>query len=163
MAFQKGNKYALKSKSEGFDRAKRYHTCLDCRYSQGDIWKICPSCGSKNRQYFMSQAELQRGMMLLTLQRAGAISALRFQPRYDLKVNGVKVAAYTADAEYVRDGVVVYEDTKPKDFIDDYARLKMALFEAIYGVTVTIPQRESGNRHREKPQFLPNQTERETS
>lgn len=94
---------------------------------------------------FGSRVELQRGMTLMILQDAGKISNLRFQPRYELKVNGIKVGVYTADAEFVRDGVTVTEDSKPPNFIDKYAALKMSLFQAIYGVTIEIPQRASGN------------------
>lgn len=140
------NRNRFKSKADAMNRAKRYHACLDCRHSQHEKYIDCPNCGSKNRQYFMSHAELKRGMLLLTLHAAGKITNLRFQPRYDLKVNGQKIAVYTADAEYYEDGELVVEDTKPKDFIDKYAGLKIKLFEAIYGITVRIPQRKSGNR-----------------
>lgn len=149
MAFQKGNKWALKSKSEGLKRAKRYHACLDCRHSQNQIYKLCPNCGSKNRQYFMSHIELQRGMLLLTLQAAGTITNLRFQPRFDLIVNSRKISMYTADADYYKNGIYTVEDTKPIDFIDAGALLKIKLFEALFNITITIPQRASGNRHRE--------------
>lgn len=135
----------FKSKADAMSRAKRYHACLDCRHSQTAIWKVCPSCGSKNRQMFGSRIELQRGMTLLILQDAGKISGLRFQPRYELCVNGIKVGVYTADATYVREGKVVCEDSKPPNFIDKYAALKMSLYQAIYGVTIEIPQRASGN------------------
>lgn len=147
MAFAKGNKYGVKSKMEGMKRAKRYHACLDCRYSQHEIYKICPSCGSRNRQYFMSQAELHRGMMLLTLQAAGTIEKVRFQPRFELVVNGHKIATYTADTDYYKAGEYIVEDTKPKDFIDASALLKIKLFEALFNITVRIPQRASGDRH----------------
>lgn len=135
-----------KTKMDGIRSAKRRHACLDCRYSQEEIYKVCPACGSKNRQYFMSKAEFERGMMLLTLQHAGTISRLRFQPRYDLVVNGQKVAAYVADAEYYEGGTLVVEDSKPEKFMDNSALLKIKLFEALYGVQVKIPQRKSGNR-----------------
>lgn len=144
MAFHK--KYHIKSKLEGIQRAKRYHVCLDCRHKQVQKYTECPKCGSKNRQYFMSEAELHRGMMLLTLQIKGTISNLRFQPRYELKVNGRKITTYTADAEYMQDGELVVEDTKPENFMDAGAKLKIKLFEAIYGIIVRIPQRKSGNR-----------------
>ena len=73
---------------------------MDCRHFQTKIFKECPECGSRNRQYFMSEAEHKRGMTLMLLQQNGTISRLRFQPRYELKVNGQKIATYTADAEY---------------------------------------------------------------
>lgn len=82
----------------------------------------------------------------MTLQAAGTISHLRFQPRYDLVVNGRKITTYVADAEYRQNGEIVYEDTKPKDFIDKGALLKIKLFEALFNVEVKIPQRRTGNR-----------------
>lgn len=146
MAFKKGNAWGVKSKLEGIQRSNRHHVCLDCRCHQTGIYKVCPECGSKNRQYFMSDAEFHRGMTLITLQTAGSISNLRFQPRYELNVNGRLIATYVADAEYRKDGVVIFEDTKPSKFMDKGAELKIKLFEAIYNVVVTIPQRKSGNR-----------------
>lgn len=146
-------KHQFKSKTDGFKAAKRFHACLDCRHSQPETYKECPGCGSKNRQYFMSEREFKRGILLLTLQSAGTISHLRFQPRYDLVVNGRKIGTYTADAEYRQDGEIIYEDTKPPNFMDNYAVLKIKLFEALYNVTVKIPARKSGNRHSGKPEF----------
>lgn len=134
------------SKFDAIKRANKFHACLDCRHSQPAIFKECPGCGSKNRQYFMSRAELLRGMMLLTLQNAGTISRLRFQPRYDLVVNGRKIGVYIADAEYYSEGALIVEDTKPKDFIDAGALLKIKLFEALFNIIVTIPQRKTGDR-----------------
>lgn len=148
-------KYHFKSKKDAQKRSKRFHACLDCRYSQNEIWKVCPHCGGKNRQYFMSHTELKRGMMLMTLQEAGTIQHLKFQPRYDLTVNGRKVGCYTADAQYYENGELVVEDTKPPNFIDQYALLKIKLFEALYGLEVRIPQRKSGNRHTGKPDEFP--------
>lgn len=94
----------------------------------------------------MSEVEHKRGMLLLTMQRAGTITRLRFQPRYDLVVNGQKVGVYTADVEYYEAEKLIVEDTKPEKFMDDLALLKIKLFEAIFGLTVKIPQRKSGNR-----------------
>lgn len=128
------------SKADAFSRAKRFHFCRVCRYSQTEKWTHCPECNSQDRIYFPSETEMKRGALLLTLESAGTISMLKFQPRYDLVVNGRKICTYVADAQYVKDGAVHYEDSKPKKFIDDLAKLKIALFEAIYGVRVTIPQ-----------------------
>lgn len=151
MAFKPGNKHGFKSKLDGMSRAKRRHVCLDCCHHQPEAYKDCPQCGSRNRQYFMSEAEHQRGMLLLTLQRAGTISRLRFQPRYDLIVNGLKIGVYTADVEYYEGDILVCEDTKPKNFIDAFAAHKMKHFEAQYGLTIRIPQRASGNRSKSNP------------
>lgn len=70
----------------------------------------------------------------------GKIRNLRFQPRFDLVVNGQKICAYTADAEYVDgNGQQIIEDTKPKDFITPEAKLKIAIFNAVfYPQTVTF-------------------------
>lgn len=154
MAFKKGHAWAIKSKQEGMNRAKRRHVCLDCRYFQSETYEHCPECGSKNRQYFMSEAEHLRGMSLMTLQIAGTISRLRFQPKYDLEVNGRKICAYIADADYYESGQLVVEDSKPEKFMDDLALVKIKLFEAIYGVTIKIPQRKSGNRSTAKAPTL---------
>lgn len=137
----------FKSKKDGMDRAKKHHLCLDCRHWQYAIYKKCPKCGSKNRQKFDSKAEFQRGQELLLLQDTGHLSGLRFQPKYPLWVNDKQVAVYTADAEYVRTGeeATTTEDTKPEDFIDKYAKLKMELFQTIYERTIYIPQRASGS------------------
>jgi hypothetical protein len=94
----------------------------------------------------MSEVEHKRGMLLLTMQKCGTISRLRFQPRYDLVVNGQKVGVYTADVEYYEADKLIVEDTKPEKFMDPISILKIKLFEALFGVIVKIPQRKSGNR-----------------
>jgi hypothetical protein len=91
-----------------------------------------------------SKSELARGAELIIMQRAGQISGLRFQPRYDLIVNGEKVCAYVGDFEYRQGGSVVVEDVKPKQFIDGEAEIKIALFNALHrplGMTVTLHKR----------------------
>lgn len=139
-----GNQF--KSKFDGMNRAKRRHVCLDCLHNQPEIYKSCPHCGSKNRQYFMSEAEHLRGMLLLNMQANGTITRVRFQPKYDLIVNSQKIGTYTADVEYYQGDVLIVEDTKPENFIDAFAAHKMKHFEAQYGITIKIPQRKSGNR-----------------
>ena len=72
-------------------------------------------------------------MTLILLQRSGKISQLKFLPRFNLKVNDVKVCAYEADAQYVENGKQIFEDVKPEgDFMTDVAKFKIALFNAIY-------------------------------
>lgn len=142
------------SKLDGMRAAKRFHVCLDCRHHQPTIYKNCPVCGSTNRQYFMSKVEFERGMQLLVLLAAGTITRLRFQPKYDLNVNGRKICTYIADAEYYESDKLVCEDTKPKNFMDASALIKIKLFEAIHGITVRIPQRKSGNRSAAKKPTL---------
>lgn len=131
------------SKQDGMRRAKRAHMCIACRHYQSQSWNEhpCPSCGRLDtRQYFMSEKEMHRGASLMLLRDKGKIRNLRFQPRYDLIVNGLKVCAYTADAEYTDDaGRTIIEDVKPSDFIDKTASLKIALFNAVFQpLTVTF-------------------------
>jgi len=141
-----------KYKSDGKSRenAKKCHACLDCRHNQKENYTECPKCGSKNRQYFMSEVEFKRGMKLLLLQDAGTISDLRFQVKYELMVNNRplfdhegKSITYTLDAQYKRPahvGDLHYEDTKAGSFIEEVSRIKIAIFEASRGVKVLIPK-----------------------
>lgn len=131
----------FKSKRDAIGRAKKFHFCLDCRYHQTQKYDTCPECGSKNRQYFMSELEMKRGALLLTLQAAGTITNLKFQPRFDLLVNGIKISTYVADASYYNhEGHFVVEDTKPERFMTDLAKMKIKHFEAQYGLQINIPQ-----------------------
>lgn len=136
----------FKNKTDGHKAAKKHHYCLDCRHSQPEKYTQCPNCGSRNRVYFPSSTEMRRGALLLTLLAAGEISDLEFHPRYDIVVNGQKICTYIADARYKRAGVGVVEDSKAVNtkFIDPVSKLKIALFEALYGQKVVIPQRQAG-------------------
>lgn len=132
--------YKFTSKLDAMSRAKRRHVCLSCCYQQPKTFKNCPECGSDNRRYFMSEKEHKRGMILLTLQRAGTIKNLRFQPAFSLMINGIKLGKYIADFDY-RDAGDKYcvEDVKgSKYFIDALSKWKMAHFEAQYSTKVII-------------------------
>lgn len=61
---------------------------------------------------FDSLREANRYSELKLMERAGEISDLRLQVRYQLCVNGVKVCTYVADFVYVRDGITVVSDAK---------------------------------------------------
>ena len=70
---------------------------------------------------FDSQAEADRYMELLILQKAGKIHGLQCQPHFELippqKVPGhqaFRKHGYTADFSYVRDGEIIVEDVKSK-------------------------------------------------
>lgn len=87
----------------------------------------------------MSESELKRGMMLLTLQQAGTISRLRFQPGFVLHANGKRLGKYIADFDYYRDGDYIVEDVKgSEDHMTELARWKMKHFSAEYGTEVLI-------------------------
>jgi len=139
-------KYQFSSKFDAIRRAKHHHLCTACRYHQPMNWKNdpCPECGRVDtRQHFGSTLEFHRGCMLLTLSGAGTIANLKFQPRFDLKVNDVKVTTYVADASYTDDkGEYTVEDSKPPKFMTDVAKMKIKLFEAIFRIKVKIPQQQ---------------------
>lgn len=142
----KRKNYSGKFTKMGVEAAKRYHFCRNCKHNQPETYVECPQCGSKDRVFFPSKTELHRGALLLTLEAAGKITKLSFHPRFDLKVNGIKVAVYTADAHYYNhDGAYVVEDSKPEKFLTDTAKIKIRLFQAIYGITVNIPQKKERN------------------
>ena len=101
---------------------------------------------------FHSAGEAKRYAQLKLEQRAGLISGLTTQPEFPIVINdkplrirskrGVgKPIKAIMDFEYVRDGVRCVEDFK--GFDTDVSRLKRALVEAIYGVTVTVTGKTS--------------------
>ena len=79
---------------------------------------------------YPSKAEANRHQQLKLMERARAIRALAYQPRYPLKVNGVVVGAYTADFAYFDGGRQIVEDVK--GIITEAASLRMRLFMACY-------------------------------
>lgn len=85
---------------------------------------------------FDSKAEYARWETLRLRERIGEISNLRRQVRYPLEVQGVLVGYYTADFVYQETGTEVTEESK--GFFSTDAKLRIKLFEAIYGVKVRI-------------------------
>ena len=85
---------------------------------------------------FHSQKEENRYRELTLQERAGEISHLELQPRYDIVVNNQKICFYKADFRY-RDtatGKQVIEDVKgvrTKEY-----KLKKKLVEALYGIEI---------------------------
>jgi hypothetical protein len=133
----------FRSKADFRAAAKKNHMCLSCLHYQSATFKVCPRCGVDGMcEYFPSMAELSRASTLIHMQLRGEISHLRFHPKYDLVVEGVKVCRYEGDAEYRKNGKLIVEDTKPPgDFMEDSAKLKIALFNALHakhGVSVKI-------------------------
>jgi len=63
---------------------------------------------------FSSKKEATRFGQLKLLQKAGKISDLRLQPKFDLVVCGTKICKYIADFEYIENGILITEDVKGK-------------------------------------------------
>lgn len=84
---------------------------------------------------YHSEKEFNRWCELQLLARAGIISDLRRQVPYELKVNGMLVCKYVADATYrAQDGKFVCEDVKgvrTKEYV-----IKSKLMLAIHGIRV---------------------------
>jgi len=85
---------------------------------------------------FPSKKEAARWIELRLLQKAGLISDLRRQVKFDLAVNGIKVCAYWADFTYIEDAALVVEDTKSSATKTPVFRLKAKLMAAIHGITI---------------------------
>ena len=88
-------------------------------YGERRSGKIPHSYVRVGEEQFDSQAEADRYMELLFLQKAGVITGLRCHPHYDLipaqKVPGkpgFRGHGYTADFAYIRDGEEIIEDVK---------------------------------------------------
>lgn len=80
-----------------------------------------------------SAKEAARCDELHLAERAGAISNLIVQPRYDLIVNGVKVGRYTGDFRYFENNAAILEDVKGgKATKTEAYKLRKRLLEAVY-------------------------------
>jgi Flp pilus assembly CpaF family ATPase len=84
---------------------------------------------------FDSKKEARRYGELTTLLADGEISRLMLQPKFDIIVNGIKVAYYKADFAYFnKAGDRVIEDVKGMK--TPMYRLKKKLVEALHGVKI---------------------------
>lgn len=79
---------------------------------------------------FDSKREAARYMELMLLQKAGEISRLELQPKYDCVVNGHKICTYRADFRYFDASNSIVEDVKGMK--TPVYRLKKKLVEALY-------------------------------
>lgn len=86
---------------------------------------------------FASKAEAKRFVELRILERAGHISHLALQPRYELSVAGVKLGVYVGDFVYFDKDLrrSVCEDVK--GFKTALYRWKKKHVEAQYGISIT--------------------------
>lgn len=92
---------------------------------------------------FQSKTEADRYSDLLVREQAGAISDLRCQVRFDLRVNGVLIESYYADFVYREDSEQVIEDTKRGRIAADFRR--KARWMAAQGNPVQIVTPGPGN------------------
>lgn len=86
---------------------------------------------------FDSKKESARYSDLKLMHRAGAITDLTLQPKFDIVINGQKVCSYIADFSYVENGVTVVEDVKSEMTrkLPTY-RLKKKLMKAVHNIEV---------------------------
>ena len=86
---------------------------------------------------FDSKKESARYSDLKLMHRAGAITDLTLQPKFDIVINGQKVCSYIADFSYVENGVTVVEDVKSEMTrkLPTY-RLKKKLMKAVHSIEV---------------------------
>ena len=89
---------------------------------------------------FETKEEMIRWAELQHLEKAGEITELRRQIPYALEINGWHVGKYTPDFEYMtKEGRKTIEDVKSSytEKATD-ARLRIKIFEALYGIQVSI-------------------------
>lgn len=84
---------------------------------------------------FDSRREARRWLELVRLQAAGAISDLRRQVRYPLRIGTFTVETYVADFAYSEDGQTVVEDSKGGVLTREYLR-KRRWMKAIYHIAI---------------------------
>lgn len=84
---------------------------------------------------FQSQAEATRYSELRLLEKAGLISGLELQPRYNIHVNRQKICQYRGDFRYVDEfGKTVLEDVK--GLATPVYSMKRKLLKAVYGIDI---------------------------
>ena len=132
--------------STGFAPAqlkKRRPKCRACTGGSGAKMGATATAGHA------SKLESERALLLRTWERAGAITELRFQVRFELipAQEGEKALAYVADAVY-RDGAgqPVVEDSK--GFRTDVYRIKRKLMLWRHGIRILEVEREKRRRQR---------------
>lgn len=95
--------------------------------------------GAKKTEYkdrvYDSSKEAKRAFELDAMLRAGEILKIEYQPKYEIVVNGQRVANYFADFRVTySDGHVEVEDTK--GFKTPIYKLKKKLVEAIHNIKI---------------------------
>ena len=145
MVFRKNQ---FRSQNQGFNLRRIVYACLACGWhtTEGKV-PVCPECKiGDHLQHFDSYREFLRHQTLKMLASVGQISQLEIQPRFPITILDVhgqphKGCTYVADFKYLdATGQVVVEDCKPKSVQGqtDVFKLKARLFQAAYGLPVTI-------------------------
>lgn len=93
---------------------------------------------------FDSKMEYERFLVLRLLERAGEITDLQRQIRYDLQAGGIHISTYVADFVYKKSGETVVEDAK--GFRTSEYLQKRRLMKEILGIQIF----ESGRPERKK-------------
>lgn len=132
----------LQSQHAAGARAFKVWVCRGCGLQHRPQPSQCIKCGRLDFDRFDSLSEANRWAQLLLYEKLGKITELRRQVRYPLLAQSpeghpVEVGVYVADYVYRRDGKEVREDRKPSAGIDDLARLKLKIMEAM-GRPVTL-------------------------
>ena len=83
---------------------------------------------------FDSKKEARRYTQLKLMERAGSVTDLELQPRFDLIINETKCGFYKADFRYLYFGKEVVEDVKGMK--TPVYNLKKKLVKAIYGIVI---------------------------
>ena len=83
---------------------------------------------------FDSRAECRRGEELALMERGGVISNLDYQPSFILSLK--PKVTYTADFDYIEDGVVIVEDVK--GILTRETRVKIAWVKEKFGIEVKL-------------------------
>ena len=95
---------------------------------------------------FDSKWESERYLYLKSLEKAGRITDLELQPRYNLMVNDQKICAYVADFKYNKenaDGIWehIIEDAKGVETPE--FKLKKKLMKAVLGIEIYLSKKSS--------------------
>lgn len=86
---------------------------------------------------FDSKKEFARYNQLLYREKAGEITELETQVKYDLIVNKCKIAKYVCDFRYKENGQVIVEDVKsPVTRTKRDYRIRYKLMKALHGIEI---------------------------
>lgn len=121
-------------------RGRKRHICRACLFKKQSNLRTKSKFGNKPTKVSAgtadSKGEAKRFEDLKLLEMAGEIKNLKFHPKYDIEINGVKICSYEADSSYydMRRFMQVVEDAK--GCRTEVFKLKKRLMLAIYGIDV---------------------------